>query len=58
MMRGRRGSTLCGFGSLGSDSHQINYSDSAMDILNKRYALGEINKEEYEKKKRDLSQGN
>lgn len=58
MMRRRRGSAWCGFGSLGADSHPINSSDSLMDILNKRYALGEINKEEYEEKKRDLSQGN
>jgi putative membrane protein len=30
---------------------------SAREILDKRYALGEISKEEYEEKKRDISQG-
>jgi len=30
--------------------------DSAREILDKRYALGEVSKEEYEKKKRDISQ--
>jgi putative membrane protein len=56
MMRRRGGSRMCGFGSLLGSQH-INSSDSGMDILNKRYALGEINKEEYEEKKRALSQG-
>ncbi|MDP2730652.1 MAG: SHOCT domain-containing protein [Dehalococcoidales bacterium] len=38
-------------GGSGSASSQ---SDSALEILKKRYARGEINKEEYEEKKKDL----
>ena len=55
MMRGRRGPMMCGFGSHDADSHETSGSDSAMDILDKRYAQGEINNEEYEEKKRALS---
>jgi len=55
MMRGRRGSMMCGFGSRDRDWHQSSTSDSATDILDKRYASGEINKEEYEEKKRNLN---
>ena len=55
MMRGRRGSMMCGFGSHDKDSHHISASDSATDILDKRYASGEIDKEGYEKKKRTLT---
>jgi len=29
-------------------------TDSAFDVLNRRYVIGEINKEEYEDKKKDL----
>jgi len=56
MMRGRRGSMMCGFGSSDTDSKQTRTSDSAMDILDKRYASGEINKVEYEEKKRTLTE--
>ena len=55
MMRGRRGSMMCGFGSRHTDDQQIGASESALDILDKRYASGEINKEEYEERKRTLT---
>ncbi|MBI4180847.1 MAG: SHOCT domain-containing protein [Chloroflexi bacterium] len=37
----------------GADSS--NRADSALEILKKRYARGEINKEEYEVRKKDLT---
>ena len=55
MMRGRRGSMMCGFSSRDTDGQQISASDTALDILDKRYASGKINKEEYEEKKRTLT---
>ena len=39
-------------GSRGSDSSR---ADSALEVLKKRYARGEINKEEYEEKKKDIA---
>lgn len=36
-------------------SHGIPPGDSALEILKKRYARGEINKDEFEEKKRDLA---
>jgi uncharacterized membrane protein len=49
MMRGRR---VCMTGWPGSR----HVSDSAREILDKRYGLGEISKEEYEEQKRAISQ--
>lgn len=48
MMRGRRGRGMCGFG-VGHGTEE-----SPIDILNKRYARGEIDQKEYEEKKRTL----
>ena len=56
MMRGRRGSMMCGFGSRAADGQQTEVADSAQDILDRRYAAGEINKDEYEEKKRTLAE--
>jgi uncharacterized membrane protein len=55
VMRGRKGSWICGFGCRGKDEHQSSASDSVIDILDKRYASGEIDKEEYEDKKKTLT---
>ncbi len=37
-----------------SRGYDSSKADSALEVLKKRYARGEINKEEYEEKKKDL----
>lgn len=54
MMMGRKGSMMCGFGSHGDDGQFTGSTDSPIDILDKRYAHGEIDKTEYKEKKRAL----
>ena len=54
-MRRRWGSTMCGFGGRGRGWSSTKETESAMDILDKRYASGDIDKAEYEDKKRMLA---
>lgn len=58
MMKGRMGSMMCRPGSRSSGSHDGDASGPALDALNKRYAQGEINKEEYEEKRSVITRHN
>jgi uncharacterized membrane protein len=51
MMKGRMGAMMCRPGSCSKDSRSGDISASALELLNKRYAQGELNKEEYEEKR-------
>ena len=56
MMRGRMGRMMCG-PSFSNDFARrwASPSESAREILDKRYARGEIDKEEYEEKKKVIT---
>jgi len=55
MMRRLRGTMMSGFGCCGRDWQQAKGKESSMDILDRRYASGDIDKTEYEDKKRTLT---
>ena len=55
MAKGRKGRKMCGFFDSHKDIHPNIHSDSPIEILDKRFALGKIDEIEYEKKKRTLS---
>lgn len=50
MMRGARGSSMCGFRFRDTERND-DKPETALEILKKRYAGGEIDKEEYEEKR-------
>ena len=55
VMRRRRGFMMCGPFSRGAgDQFWKGHTESAGEILDRRYAASEIGKEEYEEKKRDI----
>jgi len=55
MMRRRMGWMMCGPASRTSNNlSSISRGDTAREILDKRYARGEIGKEEYEEKKKSI----
>lgn len=57
MIRRGMGGMMCRPSSRRStDTRLPSFSDSAREILDKRYALGEISKDEYEEKRKDIDQ--
>lgn len=51
MMRGGMGSMIC-------RGHGGDTEDSALDTLKKRYARGELNRDEYEQQRREIVEHN
>ena len=56
MMRRRRGTMMSGFGCCGRYGQQTKDTSSAKDILDRRYASGEIDQAEYEAKQKVLTE--
>ncbi len=55
MMRRARGSLMCGFRSRMVDRYQSRGSATAKEILDRRYASGEMNRDEYEEIKKAIA---
>ena len=53
-MRRGCGRMMCGFGSHTEDTFHKGTGESGLEILDKRFAQGEISEDEYEEKKRKL----
>jgi putative membrane protein len=56
MMRGRMGCMMGGHDSHGTEDRNRKGADSPLEILAQRYARGEIDTNEYEEKKRVLTE--
>jgi len=54
-MRRGCGRMMCGFGSHTEDTFHNGTGESGLEILDKRFAQGDINEDEYEEKKRKLT---
>lgn len=52
LLRHHRGGGCCGV--MGGHNHNSQGGESAVDILKKRYAKGEIGKEDFERMKKEL----
>lgn len=55
MMRGHAGSKMCGPGFGRSGCYSESRSDLPLNILNRKYDRGKINKQDYEEKKKDIA---
>jgi uncharacterized membrane protein len=58
IIRGRMGMMICRRDFYTTDNSNADTTGLAINILNKRYTQGEIDREEYEEKKRTLKQHN